>query len=591
MASLFEQFRRNRDERADSPAFLIAAGDRSVPISWRRFTRDIEEIAWIIKHNLAPGTKVALLGENSYEWIVAHAAGIFSGLVVVPLEVGLTAEEIARRLIFVEAEVLLYSALYAEKAGAVGALMPKLMVKGFGSQEAEALMAVARAQLALGEESVFERAPRAEGETAMIVFTSGTTSQSRGVELTLAALSAFTNFAAPRLEPSWGDRSLMLLPLHHIYGIAMTYLMLARGVALGVCPDFRRFLDAVARFRANCLYLVPALAEILAAKIAQRGRSADLVFGFQIKWVLSGGAPLSGRTHEHLESLGMRVLQIYGLTETCAAYAMSPCARPRPGSVGLSAHGASGIETKVSSDGHLLIRGPVVMRRYYREDERTAEVLSSDGWFDTGDIGRIDEDGYVWITGRASRTIVLSSGKKVAPEELEAQILAIPGVREVMVSGDGATRELQAEIYSALPRDTLLRQLDVLNRKQPIYKRIRKLVERAEPFERTASGKIKVGAASALAAAPMPPGFPSARRARAHRRDWWLRVGFGVFTATAVGVVFLNLFHSYVLRAGSALPEWVKFWVGLLEESGQLLLTLLVVPAIFCLHRVFKRLR
>ena len=133
-------------------------------------------------------------------------------------------------------------------------------------------------------------------------------------------------------------------------------------------------------------------------------------------------------------------------------------------------------------------------------------MRNADGWFRTGDIGRIDEDGYVWITGRASRTIILSSGKKVAPEELEEKLLSIPGIHEAVVSGDGASRELMAEIYAVVSEETAKRQIDALNRQLPVHKRINRVVVRKDPFPRTPSGKIQVRTSAAAAApAPLPP--------------------------------------------------------------------------------------
>lgn len=511
--TLLEQFRQNRDERPDEPAFLIAAGDRSVPISWREFAEDVEEIAWIIRH-YAPGAVVGLLGENSYEWITAHAAGLFAGVTVVPLEVNLSAQEVVDRLAFTGATYLVHSALYVEKAREVERLLPGLVIGGFGSHKADELMAIARAALDMGDDSVFDLPQRNEDETAMIVFTSGTTSKPRGAELTLRGIRTFTEFAAETFHLAPGERSLMLLPLYHIFGLCTTYAMLAHGVSLGVCPDFRRIYDAVARFRANFLFLVPALADILANKIAQHGPSAETVLGTPIDWILVGGAPLARRTYERLLSLGIRPLGGYGLTETTSLYSLAPVDDPRPGSAGKCCNGFGGMEAKVSASGELLLRGPAVLKGYYKEPTRTADVLDGDGWFRTGDIGRIDDDGYVWITGRASRTIVLSSGKKVAPEELEDKILSIPGVHEVVVSGDGAARELVAEIYAVVSEATVKRQIDSLNRQLPVHKRINRVITRNEPFPRTASGKIQMQKATtergdsnapSAPSAPMPP--------------------------------------------------------------------------------------
>ena len=250
--SLFSQFRANRDERPDMPAFLIAAGDRSVPITWREFAHDIEVIAWLAK-KFVPGATVGLLGENSYEWITAHAAGLFAGITVVPIETNLSPPEIAERLVFTEARLLIHSALYAEKAREVEKLVPGLVIGGFGSRKADEFMDMARTALDMGEDGVFDLPPRDEREIATLVFTSGTTSKPRGAELTLEGMRTFTDFAASTLSLKPGDRSLMLLPLYHIFGICATYAMLAHGVALGVCPDFRRIYDAVERFRANYL--------------------------------------------------------------------------------------------------------------------------------------------------------------------------------------------------------------------------------------------------------------------------------------------------------------------------------------------------
>ncbi|MBO7683826.1 MAG: AMP-binding protein [Kiritimatiellae bacterium] len=487
---LFEAFKRMREERPQEAAFLVTSGDRSLPITWRQFTDDIAVVVRIV-HLYAPGAKVGLLGENSYEWMVAHAATVFAGATVVPMDVNLTAEEVSRRLKFVGAAALIHSALYADMARDVERLTPGLIVGGFGSRKTDIFMGLARTGLRFGVDSVWD-CGAAYAETSMIVFTSGTTSEPRGAELTVAGVEAFCDWTARCLPMKAGDRSLMLLPLHHIFGLCTTYLMLSRGVALGVCPDFRRIYDAFERFRVNFAFLVPALAEILAQKIGMKAQSAEAALGQPIDWVLVGGAPLPRRAYEHLASLGIRAVTGYGLTETCAAYSMTPIdGDPHVGAQGHVSL-APGVETAVSGDGELLVRGPCVMRGYHRMPERTAEAIDADGWFHTGDLGRIDGDGYVWITGRASRTIVLSSGKKVAPEELEEMLLAIPGIREAVVSGNGETRELTAEVYGVISPALVESAVGRLNAQLPVYKRIGSTVVRAEPFPRTSSGKIRL---------------------------------------------------------------------------------------------------
>ena len=593
--SILSQFRRNRDERPDEPAFLIAAGDRSVPITWREFAEDVEEIAWIVTH-YAPGAVVGLLGENSYEWITAHAAGLFAGVTVVPLEVNLSAKEIVDRLAFTGATYLVHSALYVEKAREVERMLPGLVVGGFGSHKADELMALARAALDMGDDSVFDLPERDEDETAMIVFTSGTTSKPRGAELTLHGIRTFSEFADTTFRLQSGTRSLMLLPLYHIFGLCTTYAMLARGVSLGVCPDFRRIYDAVARFRANFLFLVPALADILANKIAQHGPSAETVLGTPIDWILVGGAPLVRRTYERLTELGIRPLGGYGLTETTSLYSLAPPDAPRPGSAGLCCQGFGGMEAKVSPDGELLLRGPAVLKGYYKEPDRTADVLDADGWFRTGDIGRIDDDGYVWITGRASRTIVLSSGKKVAPEELEEKLLSIPGIHEAVVSGNGASRELVAEIYAVVSEETAKRQIDALNRQLPVHKRINRIMTRKEPFPRTASGKIQVRqpVATAAASVPLPPlpqppapKMPTIPAFKAAPRTWL----FWPVLLIAGAVLLFNLVSLFCPSLKSSLPAPIS---GLVDGT-EILLSVFALLVVFValkgrnLMMVYKR--
>ena len=494
---LFEQFKRMREERPFSAAFLVTSGDLALPIMWRQFTDDIDIVAHLIK-TYAPGAKVGILGENSYEWMVAHAAILFSGAVAIPVDMNLTPLEIAERMRFTGAVALVHSSLYEEKAREAGKLTPGLIVAGFGTIKTEKFLDKLRGAFGL-KDSIWQKEhleldedSTGEDQTSMIVFTSGTTSEPRGAELTVKAIETFCEWAHVCLPMKPGDRSLMLLPLHHIFGVCVTYLMLANGVALGVCPDFRRIYDAFERFRVNYAFLVPALAEILAQKIQQKGDSAEAALGQPIDYILIGGAALPRRTYEHLTALGVKMITGYGLTETCAAYSITPLAGdPHVGAQGKASQ-ARDVETKVSPAGELLIKGPCVMKGYYKKPEKTAEVLESDGWYHTGDLGRIDEDGFVWITGRASRTIILSSGKKIAPEELEEKLLSLPGIREAVVSGEGESRDVKAEVFGTLSEERLMREIGELNLLLPVYKRIKTIVVRKEPFPRTSSGKIKV---------------------------------------------------------------------------------------------------
>ena len=494
---IFEAFKKMREERPFSAAFLVTSGDLALPIAWRQFTDDIDIVVHLIR-TYAPGAKIGILGENSYEWVVVHAACLFSGAVAIPVDMNLTPVEISERMKFTGAVALVHSSLYEEKAREAGKMTPGLVVAGFGTVKTERFLDKLRGAFGLGD-SIWrqdhlelDEDSTGEPQTSMIVFTSGTTSKPRGAELTIQSMETFCEWAGTCLPMREGQRSLMLLPLHHIFGVCVVYLMLSHGVALGVCPDFRRIYDAFERFRVNFAFLVPALAEILAQKIQQKGGSAEAALGQPLDWILIGGAALPRRTYEHLTALGVKMITGYGLTETCAAYSITPLAGdPHVGAQGKASQ-AKDVETKVSPEGELLIKGPCVMKGYFKQPEKTALVIDADGWYHTGDIGRIDADGFVWITGRASRTIILSSGKKIAPEELEEKLLVLPGVLEAVVSGEGESREVKAEVYPSMPEAFVRKAIGELNLTLPVYKRIKTVVIRKEPFPRTSSGKIRV---------------------------------------------------------------------------------------------------
>ena len=591
--SIFRQFQECLRERPDDAAFLITSGDRSVPISWRQFTHDVERIAWGVS-KVIPGGVVGLLGENSYEWMVAHAGVMFGGGIVVPIDPNLSPDEMAERLAFVGAKSLVYSALHAHKAREVAKKLPELVVAGFGSRSADLFLDKADKAFAKGEKGVFSLLPPDERRVSMIVFTSGTTSRPRGVQLTLQGLAAWCRFANRQLCIRPGSRSLMVLPLHHIFGVCVAYLMVGAGSSVGVCPDFRRLYDAVERFRADYIFLVPALADLLCAKIAQRGDSAEAALGFPIEWILVGGAPLSTRIYEQMLSLGIQPLAGYGLTETTALYSISPIGRHRQGSAGQADSAES--KVKVSERGTLMISGPAVFRGYYEEPERTDEVLK-DGWFDTGDVGYIDDDGFVFITGRASRTIVLSSGKKIAPEEIEDKLLSIPGFRETVVSGNGETREIKAEIYAVVSEDTVKRQVERLNRSLPVYKRIKTVIVRDEPFPRTSSGKIRLHSSEPIAAPDEQASEQNSfgekvhgtvqvvRRLCAKHPHRW-RMSFTALLV-AMAVLVFNIVPRLLENAGIPLPSVIGKAVDFIGECGEILLALLVILGYFISRKLF----
>lgn len=488
---LFERFREYRQSHPENTAFMASVGDRFLSISWKTFTDDIALVAEVIRVH-ARGKVIALLGENSYEWMVAHAACLFAGAVVVPIDTTLSPEDIVFRLKKVDALALVYSSLCREKAVAVKAIYGKINIARFSNIQTDSFLSLASQRLKAGKPSIWDEPVDTENphRVSMYVFTSGTTSSPRAAMHTVAALEAFCDAASSRLHLRQGMRSLMVLPLQHIFGICTAYLMLAEGVHVGICPDFRRLYSAVERFRVNFIFLVPALADVLAKKIARHDIEDPLPC--RPEFILTGGAHLPDKTYGLLSTLGIKVLTAYGLTETCSMYSMDHVdGKVEPGSAGMSFSDAQ-TETKVSGEGELLIRGPSVFKGYFDDESSTKKAFTEDGWFKTGDLGRIDEDGNVWITGRISRIIIFDTGKKVSPEELESRMLALPGIEEALVYSRNNNRVIVAEVYSKLPKAAVEKAILKFNRKLPVYMRIREIVVRHTPLPRTASGKIKM---------------------------------------------------------------------------------------------------
>ncbi len=408
--------------------------------------------AWLSAQGVGPGDRVALMAKPTVSW-----AGTFYGIqrvaaVAVPLDVDLQPSEVARILEESETKVLICSPQRYDEFLPMREQVPWL-------REVIA-MDSAPGALSLWDvlPDVAESAPDARPDTkemAVLMYTSGTTGDAKGVMLSHRNLTSNVEALLKVLMISSSDRVLSIVPWHHIYGLSTTLLApVWAGAQVSYTDDYRNLMDVARRVGCTILVGVPKLYHTLWRRMRDSieghtvrrflHRFAPRLLGILLKRKLlgpnfrffaSGGAPLSVEVGAALRRLGLGVSEGYGLTETSPILSFCEPFTKKHGSVGRP---LPGVELRIEGMniegfGEVLARGPSISTGYYKNDRRTSEVFTKDGWFRTGDLGRMDDEGYLYLKGRQKNVIVLDTGKNVYPEELEWAFRRIPEVEEVLV--------------------------------------------------------------------------------------------------------------------------------------------------------------
>jgi long-chain acyl-CoA synthetase len=448
-ATLVELFRRRALESRSRPALWTKTSGTFTSTSWEEFAERVRwQAAGLVRAGVQPGDRVVQLSENRFEWVVSDLAIQLARAVHVPIHAPLTASQVAWQIVDSGARIVLVST--AEQAGKLQAAAAQLpaelqiyaydtpapagrreiwplarLVDGIGG--AEAMKAEQDALECLGPESL-----------ATILYTSGTTGEPKGVMLTQHNLvtNVLGMLETVGFDPQ--DLRLSFLPLSHVFArTCELYTWLASGSQLALAESRETVLADCAALRPTVLNGVPYFFDhvrrglVKAGCDRQPGALRD-VLGGRIRCCFSGGAALPDELFDFYQAQGVPVLQGYGLTETSPVISVSSEKFRRRGAAGRP---IPGVEVRIAPDGEILTRGPHVMQGYYRRPEATAEVIR-DGWFHTGDLGRIDSDGYLYITGRKKEIIVTAAGKNVAPVLLESLLTADPLIRQALVIGD-----------------------------------------------------------------------------------------------------------------------------------------------------------
>jgi long-chain acyl-CoA synthetase len=482
----------NAAEQAPTAALL----GRKVGGVWRDVTAQdfLAEVTALAKGiaaaGIAVGERVALMSRTRYEWTLLDFALFEAGAVVVPIYETSSPEQVEWILsdsgavaVFAEtpgnAECVETARTGATGSGLGGAPAVRQV---WVIEPADGQGAVEELSAAGGEVGDEELAARRHTATpdslATIIYTSGTTGRPKGCVLThgtfLAECENVTRMAAAAFNDS--GSTLLFLPLAHVLARVIQTAALTARVKLAHCSDTKKIVEELGGFKPTFILSVPRVFEKVYNGASQKahaeGKGAifDKAAATAIAWsraeyagrvplglkvkhavfdklvygklraalggnatlAVSGGAPLGTRLVHFFHGIGLQVQEGYGLTETCAAITLNPIGNSRPGTVGVPVPGAS---VRIADDGEILLKGPMVFSGYYHNDAATADAMR-DGWFATGDLGSLDKDGYLSITGRKKEILVTAGGKNVAPAVLEDRINAHPLVNLSMVVGD-----------------------------------------------------------------------------------------------------------------------------------------------------------
>ena len=416
--------------------------------------------------------RIAILGRNRYEWALGHLTSLLGGIISVPLDKDLQVDELENSLIRSKADAIYFDEKYIEKIEEIknrnntNVKEYICMSKIAGYDDIHTLKEEGQKLLEEGNKEYIS-AKIDENAMNILLFTSGTTSKSKAVMLSQKNIASNV-YAMQRVEDIRStDSNLAFLPMHHIFGSTCLIVMLACGVRTSFPDGLRYVAQNLKEYEVSLFVGVPLLVEAIYNKVVKeidkQGKTKLIKnairvsnfllklhidirrklfkpiidqLGGKMRFVISGGAPLDPKIQKGFIDLGINMVQGYGLTETSPVIAAENMYKSRTGSIGVPMENVT-VEIVNKDDngiGELRAKGPNVMLGYYENDEETNKVLK-DGWFYTGDLGYIDKDGFIFITGRQKNMIVLKNGKKIFPEEIETLVNRIDLVEECMVFG------------------------------------------------------------------------------------------------------------------------------------------------------------
>lgn len=517
MSDLKEMVWNKAKTAPNKTAFVYPCETGEMKKSYQDMKDDVNAFGtWMYSENIK-GKHVAIIGENSYEWLVAFLAATNGGNVAVAIDKNLPEEEQIALAEIGEVDIFLVTDSYVDKVA--HALKPGDSRKVIDLIDFNAILKKGRKLISQGEEE-FLNYEVVLDQTAAILFTSGTSGVSKGVELSHRNMAYDVVHTSMLYQPDLNGGVVAILPFHHAFGLVVAVFMVFNyGVPIYINKKIKMIKKDMEEFRPQLMFMVPMFVEFfhkqIWKEIEKKGKTAVFrhlmnttdallktgidvrgktyktvqnVFGGKLEYIICGGAALDPMYVKDFRSWGIEILNGYGTTECAPCVAVNRPYHYKDGSVGKL---VPGLKVKVSDEGEIAFKGDVVMKGYYKKPEDTEKVLV-DGWYYTGDLGYVDDEDFIFLTGRKKNLIILSNGENISPEELEQNIARDPGVQEVLVYDENS--KIVAEIFPTeeyLGNEEYFEALkDKVNKGRPIYKQITKVRLREEEFIKNASMKI-----------------------------------------------------------------------------------------------------
>ena len=535
----YTRFRDMIDDLAkkygDQPAISwFSRKQQETTVSYQQLCEDVQYLQEALIDMGLDGKHIAIVGENCYEWLLVYFAVNYCGGTAVCIDVEQSDETIQYMLAAADTDAIFLSPAYADVCASFsGARIPQFLLYGKNEslQQVRHLIESGAKIRLDGRANADVEATVTPDKIASIVFTSGTTSNAKPVMLSQDAI--LTNASDALANVKIGPRTFTSLPFYHTYGLTCSVLsMLIPGSHLHINGNLKTVVRDLRLSNADTMLTVPLMLEMIHGRIWQNaeesGKDEALkkLFKFAkflrsvgirkpikilddireksfgtINLVICGGAHMNREIMEQFQCMGVTVLQGYGITECGPLVSVNRNEANKLDSVGLV---TANCEVKLDN-GEILVRGKNLMSGYYNHPEMTAEVMR-DGWFCTGDIGEIDKDGFLYITGRKKNLIVFKNGKKLSPEKLEEKIKKIPIVQDVLVYGaaNGVSSDdvqVAASIYPKADSvqsmtsyeilEYLQKEINEINSSLPPYQQIQMINIREQAFSKTALQKIK----------------------------------------------------------------------------------------------------